>query len=114
MDRESLLWWLLKGKRRRGANISPRTVSHGQLYSVGEHKYSTGCGFGKGKSGNAESKLEVAFVPYHAGFILTTVSASYCRVLACVHIWGVLITSTCSFCFLRAACVTSCQLEGSN
>ena len=66
---------------------------------MGEHKYSTGCGFDKGKGGNAECKLEVAFVPYHAGFILTTVSASYCRVLACVHIWGYWLPQHAAFVF---------------
>ena len=131
MVSESLLWWLLKDKRRWqtrwGTNISSNTASCGQLCSVGEQKYSTGYALGKEKSGNAQSELEAAFVPFGDGFILTIVSELYwgervcvCVCVcahACMHVHlcacgGILVTSTCSFCFLRAACVTSCQMEG--
>ena len=89
MDSVSLLWWLLREKRRWqtrrwGTHISPRIASCGELCSMGEHKYSTGCGPGKGKSGNSESKLETALVLFGAGFILTTVYELYSCVCACV------------------------------
>lgn len=86
---------------------------------MGEQKYSTGYALGKEKSGNAQSELEAAFIPFGARFILTIVSELYWGgVCVCMHTHaslhvhgGVLVTSTCSFCFLRAACATSCQME---
>ena len=54
---------------------------------------SVGCAFGKGKSGNAESKPEAALVPLGAGFILNMVSELYWEerekecVCVCVYVY---------------------------